>query len=210
MISAPDHAALLALHFADVDRRVLAAIPANLDHFAFFALPRRLQLDLEALRAAWIELSRAVHPDYFGGAEESQRRLAVERSARLNNAWRALRDAPSRAEYFLSLEAPEIVAGHNAVPPELLEDFFDIQEAGEELKAARLSADGSALAGAEAAVLPHRERVRALREDALGQLNALMAAVDDAPPEERSLALVKLRTQLDRLNYLRTVLRNLK
>ena len=54
---------------------------------------------------AFRQASKDVHPDRLGPqASAVERRLAVEHTARLNEAYRALRDMQSRAEYMLSLE----------------------------------------------------------------------------------------------------------
>ncbi|MEE9241479.1 MAG: hypothetical protein V3U53_09870, partial [bacterium] len=39
-------------------------IPAEVDHFAFFSLLRKMSLDEAALEARYYELSRKLHPDF--------------------------------------------------------------------------------------------------------------------------------------------------
>ncbi|MCB9748768.1 MAG: Fe-S protein assembly co-chaperone HscB [Myxococcales bacterium] len=73
------------------------------DFFQIFALDRGYALDRDALERRYLELASAVHPDRFVGAPAGERRLAMERSSALNEAYRALRDPVRRAEYLVKL-----------------------------------------------------------------------------------------------------------
>ena len=74
------------------------------DYFALFGLPRRYRFDGAQLDAAYRELQRGVHPDRHAAAGETERRLALQSSARVNEAYRALKDPVRRAQYLLSLQ----------------------------------------------------------------------------------------------------------
>lgn len=208
----PDHQAALQLHF---DGGVFRPLPApGLDHFAFFALPQRLDLDLDALRETFLELSRRFHPDFHATAGAEQRDVSLSRTSQLNNAYKTLREPQKRAEYLIGLVAPDITSNKNAAPPELLEELFDIQEAGEELREARLAADAARLSSAEARVKPLRAQVMESRKRLESDLARRFAAHDaallanDATARRRELTAI--RALLDQTNFLRTVLRNLK
>jgi molecular chaperone HscB len=73
------------------------------NHFALFDLPERFRLDGAALDAAYRRLQSEVHPDRFAHGTDADRRLALQASARVNEAYRALREPVTRAEYLLSL-----------------------------------------------------------------------------------------------------------
>jgi molecular chaperone HscB len=73
------------------------------DYFALFGLPRRFRFDGAQLDAAYRALQRGVHPDRYAAAGETERRMALQSSARVNEAYRALKDPVSRAQYLLSL-----------------------------------------------------------------------------------------------------------
>jgi DnaJ-domain-containing protein 1 len=213
---APNGSTVMSLHVEEGGN--VRSVDPSLNHFAVYGLPPRLCLDLEAIRAIHLELSRKVHPDFHATADEMQRRESLQRSALLNNAWKVLRDLPRRAEYLVERFGLGISSDKGAVPPELLEEMFDIQEAGEELREARLSADGEALKAAEARVGPLRVAVMEARGRNIGELESLAEAFDNAceqaqgnlGADEPQAILRKIRLTLDRLNYLRTVLRNLK
>jgi molecular chaperone HscB len=218
-MTAPNPDRLDALHFdtsAEAGIRPLGTGEAP-SHFALFGMEPRLMIDTEALRGAFLDLSRRFHPDFHGGASPALREEVLRRSSLLNNAYKTLRELPKRAEYLLGLLAPTLESNKNAVPPELLEEMFEIQEAGEALREARLAADGAALARAEAAVAPLRAQVNGQRQALEAELEQLAAALDalldagealESDPVQATLR--KIRLTLDRLNYLRTVIRNLR
>jgi molecular chaperone HscB len=70
------------------------------DHFALFGLPHSFSLDASELDAAWKRVSMAVHPDRFATASAVEKRVAVQWSARANEALRILKDPLSRARYM--------------------------------------------------------------------------------------------------------------
>lgn len=205
-----------AIHF-NPDGSLADLSPAT-NYFEVFALPPTLNPDVDALREHFLELSRQVHPDFHATDTEAVRQKFLTRSALVNNAWKTLRDPIRRAEYVIETFGKGIQSDKGAVPPELLEEMFDIQEAGEELREARLSADAQALKAAEARVAPLRKSAMAAREQLLGELSAqsrefdgVLDQHDGDPGHDDCQALMKkIRLTLDRMNYLRTVLRNLK
>jgi len=87
-------------------------------------------------------LSRQFHPDFFYNATPAERRVSLERSSFLNDAYRALRDPIKRIEYLLTLEG---VAPKNEqeasrqVPPALLEEVFALNEELDEVRELKAS-----------------------------------------------------------------------
>src|SRR5947208_4420434 len=72
-----------------------------MDHFEVFGLPRRLAIDTAELQRRFYELSRRYHPDFHQAAPPEEQARALEASARLNAAYRALRDPIARVEYLV-------------------------------------------------------------------------------------------------------------
>jgi len=115
-----------------------ASAETGLDYFGVFGLPRKLTLDAADLETRFHQLSWKLHPDNFGGASESERELAVERSSQLNDAYRALREPLSRVEYLLGLAGMRKEGQQKQqAPPELLEEVFELNESLDELREAR-------------------------------------------------------------------------
>ena len=67
-----------------------AMIDFSRNHFELFGLPERFVVDADALERSYRALQSEVHPDRFAAAAETQRRLALQSSARVNEAYRAL------------------------------------------------------------------------------------------------------------------------
>src|SRR5438128_12674396 len=104
-----------------------------MDHFEVFGLPRRLAIDTAELQRKFYELSRRHHPDFHQAAPPAEQARALEASARLNAAYRALRDPIARVEYLVRLEGGRDTQAGGPVkpkaPPELPEEMFDSEEA---------------------------------------------------------------------------------
>ncbi|NQD38132.1 Fe-S protein assembly co-chaperone HscB [Permianibacter sp. IMCC34836] len=71
------------------------------DYFALFGLSPSYALDRDDLTRRYRELQKAVHPDRYANAGESERLMAVSQAARINDAFQTLRDPVSRARYLL-------------------------------------------------------------------------------------------------------------
>src|SRR3989454_2541833 len=119
-----------------------------MDHFEVFGLPRRLGIDAAQLQRAFYELSRRSHPDFHQAAPPERQAEILEASARLNAAYRVLRDPIARVEYLVRLEegrdTKEGATVKPKAPPELLEEMFEIQEALQEARAGGLDEAGRA------------------------------------------------------------------
>src|SRR5438094_467851 len=133
-----------------------------MDHFEVFGLPRRLAIDTAELQRKFYELSRRHHPDFHQTAPPEEQARELEASARLNAAYRALRDPILRVEYLVRLEegrdTKEGATVKPKAPPELLEEMFEIQEALAEAKAGGLEGAGRAVLVAQRDRLTERLR----------------------------------------------------
>lgn len=179
-----------------------------MDYFEVFGLPRRLQLDTGELQRRFYELSRRYHPDFHTGAPPEERARALEASARLNAAYRALRDPVGRVDYLVRLEegreTKEGAAVKPPAPPELLEEMFEIQEALAEAKAGGLGeTERQRLAEQRARLLAR------LADEEARLAGALSAAWDAAAVAERPRILEMLKQALAARAYLRSVVDDL-
>jgi molecular chaperone HscB len=139
-------------HFCPKCEKILT-LARHGDYFRFFGLTRKLRLDLEDLEQRFRALSRQFHPDYYYNATSAERVASMERASYLNDAYRVLRQPLDRVEYLLRIEktGPRDRRGATGqVPAALLEEFFDLSERIDEIRAERE-------AGAPAGAL--RERV---------------------------------------------------
>jgi len=179
-----------------------------MNHFEVFELPRKLGIDTAELQRRFYALSRRWHPDFHQAAPPEAQARALEASARLNAAYRTLRDPIARVEYLVRLEegrpTREGAAVGPTAPPELLEEMFEIQEALAEAKAGGLDADGHRRLAAE------RDRLVARHRDEEARLaGPLAAAWDAADAGERPRVLAACKQALATRAYLRTVIDDL-
>ncbi|MBI3607864.1 MAG: hypothetical protein HY207_07850 [Nitrospirae bacterium] len=102
------------------------------DFFAVMGLPRRLDIDLQALEAIYHRLSRDVHPDFHHHKPADEREAWLKRSTSVNKAYRTLRDFHGRVAYLVELEGGGALKPQ--APPELLEDVIEVQDLLEECR----------------------------------------------------------------------------
>jgi molecular chaperone HscB len=109
--------------------------PPARDYYAFLDFPRHLAIDPKALEKQFYALSRQLHPDLFSRKSPREQEYALEASSVLNDAYRILKDPIARALYVLKQEGYDIAEqGTKDIPPELLEEVFDLNMALEELR----------------------------------------------------------------------------
>lgn len=175
---------------------VLGPLPS--DYFAIFGIEKKLALDVEDLQRRFYSNSRDWHPDRHARAGAEQLAFAEEASATLNDAWRTLRDPVARAEYVLKSEGFDIGEQRGRdVPPELLEEVFELNMALEEARA------GDEAAQAE--VSRALDRFEGLLRDIDAQRDVLFREYDDAASRD---TLTRLRALLNRRKYIQNLVRD--
>jgi molecular chaperone HscB len=123
--------------------------PAPVDYFTFFGLPRKLTIDIVALEKDFYFLSRKLHPDLSARAGSQEQEWSLHQSSLLNDAYRTLKDPIKRTQYLLKLEGVELEEQSKTateaaraegklkkqiVPPDLLEEVFELNLQLEELR----------------------------------------------------------------------------
>jgi len=76
----------------------------NQNYYSVFNFPVSFTLNLDELESRYRELQRALHPDRYASASDQERRMSVQQTAHLNEAFHTLRDIPRRARYLLELK----------------------------------------------------------------------------------------------------------
>ena len=172
--------------------------PPPSDYFAIFGIDKKLALDLEDLQRRFYANSREWHPDRHVRAGVEQMAYAEAASATLNDAWRVLRDPVARAEYVLKQEGFDIGEQRGKdVPPELLEEVFELNMALEEAR----NGDSSA----KAEVAKALERFEGLLNAIDSERDGIFAAYDATRDREK---LNRLRSLLNRRKYLQNLVRD--
>lgn len=72
-----------------------------MNYFQLFGIENSFDIDLQNLSSSYQALQKAVHPDKFAHASEQEQRIAVQKSAQINDAYQTLKNPLQRAEYIL-------------------------------------------------------------------------------------------------------------
>lgn len=158
--------------------------------FDVLGLPRAMRQDRVTMERAFRETSRKVHPDRFRSKSAIERRLALEQTTAVNEAFQRLRDARRRAEYLLGLEGIEIGSeAHRTRDPALLMEMMELTE--------RIDAadDSAALEAERAKLRSEREEILSALEDHFDQGSG--APADAARQLERLRYLVRLEERIE-------------
>ncbi len=212
-----------AAHFCESCGKVQPPAPSN--YFAFFGLPRKLNLNLATLEKDFYQLSLKLHPDVNAQAGTQQQGWALEQSSLLNDAYRTLRDPIRRTEYLLHLEGVELEEQSKAatelarasgetkkqiVPPDLLEEVFELNMQLEELRMQKKMGedDPALLEEIGKAKLALEAKQDALLNELKAQWQAWDSVVDREATEERIAVRNKMVDVLNRRNYIRNLVRD--
>lgn len=105
-------------------------------YFEWFDLPESFEVNLELLTERYLALQRIVHPDAYANASDQERRLAIQKSALLNEAMRVLKDPLARANYLLTRHRLPIESRPKPTnDPIFLAEQMQIRESIEEAQA---------------------------------------------------------------------------
>ena len=166
------------------------------DYFAFLGLPQKLTVSTTDLQTRFYALSRQFHPDRFARRAPAEQEYALNATALLNDAYRVLKDPIQRAEYLLAAKGFDIGEQRsNDVPPELLEEVFELNMLLEE------TPDREELDRARAKFL------RMLSEND-AQLQALFQKYDASGDDQTVLQTI--RGALNRRRYIQNLVRDVE
>lgn len=149
--------------------------PAN--HFELFGLPATFAIDIDALDDAYRALQTEVHPDRFAGGSDAERRVALQTSTRVNEAYQALKDPVERARYLLALRG---VDAFDETDTSLSVEFLEEQLARRE-RAAEAAEEGDVealdalLADVRVEIRERQDRLARLLDDPSGTQKARAA-----------------------------------
>lgn len=155
------------------------------NYFEIFGIEPGFRIDERALEERYRELTRLLHPDRHAAGGATARRMALEKTIALNDAWRVLKDPARRAAWLLKQRGIDLgeTGSEGAgrwLPPTFLMDVMELREAFGEARAKKDFEAGQRLAA----------QVRAARAAAL---EALGNAFDRNDDEEAARQLAMLR-----------------
>jgi molecular chaperone HscB len=196
-----------------------------MDYFQFFDLPRRLTLDVVALEKQFYTMSRRLHPDRFASKPLAEQEAALAQSSLLNDAYRTLKDPILRTQYLLKLEGVELEEQSKAateaarasgtekkqvVPPELLEEVFELNMQLQEMRAANQMGEDEPELRRD--LMTAKDAFDAKMVETQADLEALWAAwdlgVDTGDEAARTRAKEAMVELLNKRSYLRNLVRD--
>lgn len=87
------------------------------NHFQLFDLTPAFEFDLARLDQRFRELQAQVHPDKFSHAPDAERRLSMQWSTHVNEAYQTLKQPISRARYLLKMQGVDTQEETNTAMP---------------------------------------------------------------------------------------------
>jgi molecular chaperone HscB len=193
-------------------------------YFEFFSLPRKLHIDTSALEKSFYTLSRKLHTDRFASKPLAEQEAALAQSSLLNDAYRTLKDPILRTQYLLTLEGVELeeqskaateaarstgVEKKQIVPPELLEEVFELNMQLAEMRAAKKRGEDEPELRRD--LMTAKDAFDARMVETQAKLESLWSAWDAAldPADQTALdaAKEKMVALLNKRNYLRNLVR---
>ncbi|MCR4346559.1 MAG: co-chaperone HscB [Sulfuricaulis sp.] len=114
----------------------MCAAPGK-NHFELFGLAAAFDVDADDLASRYRELQRRVHPDKFANASDQERRLSLQMTALVNEAFMTLKDPVQRGRYLLSLRGVDVgEETDTAMEPAFLMEQMEWRENLEEIRQA--------------------------------------------------------------------------
>ncbi|WP_254060182.1 Fe-S protein assembly co-chaperone HscB [Granulicella sp. L56] len=195
------------------------------NYFEVFVLPAKLQIDTAALEKQFYTLSRKLHPDRFASRPVVEQEAALAESSQLNDAYRTLKDPVLRTQYLLKLQGVELEEQSKAatdaaratggqkkqiVPPELLEEVFELNMQLQEMRAAKQMGEDEPELRRD--LMTAKDSFDAKMVETQAELEGLWARWDEALDADdeagKAAARDAMVTLLNKRSYLRNLVRD--
>jgi molecular chaperone HscB len=191
--------------------------PQPADYFAMFALPAKLNIDVSALEKQFYRYSRKLHPDLHARASAREQEWSLAQASLLNDAYRTLKSPLERTKYLLTREGVELEDARgegdrnpSKVPPDLLEEVFELNMQLEELRQnQKMGEDDPQLRrDLEAAKTQFAAQLSALDEQMQRQWSLWDAAFDHEDDAGKTAAKQAMTALIQRRSYLHNLVRD--
>jgi len=206
----------LSEHFCSTCGKVQPVRPMT--HFEFFGLRKKLNINEQQLQKDFYALSRKLHPDVYARATANEQEWSLQKTSQLNDGNRTLKDPIARTQYLLSLEGIQLEEQSKSatdaarqsgeekkqvVPPELLEEVFELNMQLQELKVGER--DPGTIAQLESAKKNFEQKLN----DSNFELRKYWDAWDNAKDSEaEKKAMDQMVALLNRRSYIRNLVRD--
>ncbi|HEY0161809.1 MAG TPA: Fe-S protein assembly co-chaperone HscB [Edaphobacter sp.] len=182
-------------------------------------------MDTVALEKQFYTLSRKLHPDRFASRPAAEQEEALRQSSLLNDAYRTLKDPILRTQYLLKLKGVDLeeqsksatdaarAAGgekKQIVPPELLEEVFELNMQLQEMRMARQMGEDEPELRRD--LMTAKDAFDARMVETQAELESLWArwdgAVDSGDEAAKTSAREAMVVLLNKRSYLRNLVRD--
>jgi molecular chaperone HscB len=183
----------------------LQLLPSQADYFSVLGIPKNPVVDEGALTQRYYGLSRQLHPDLYQTGTAQEKEASLKNTALLTRAYRTLRDAVQRGQYWLELHGEQLGKDNNRVPAKLAALVFDVQEKLAEAREARVTGKGA----------EWQVELVQIRADLEQRLTRLRSELDTnftkwGDGASQAVLLSSLKNILSEIAYLRTLLRDVE
>jgi molecular chaperone HscB len=100
-----------------------------MNYFELFGLPIGFQVDTQKLRAAFMEIQKASHPDKFAQGTSEEQEAALEQSSLANKGFTLLNQKEQILPYVLEIVGIMTPDEKYALEPDFLMEMMDLNEA---------------------------------------------------------------------------------
>jgi molecular chaperone HscB len=193
--------------------------PQETSYFAMFGLPPKLDLDPKALEKQFYRYSRRLHPDMHAQASPQEQDWSLAQASLLNDAYRTLKNPLERTKYLLRLEGVQLEDAREAgnlnpskVPPDLLEEVFELNMQLEELRMnQKMGEDDPQLRrDLETAKSQFGDQLNSVDEAVRSQWTAWDAAWEQHEEGRKTASKEAMTTLLQRRSYLQNLVRDVE
>ena len=99
-----------------------------MNYFEIFSLPIGFQLDTKKLKASFMDIQRATHPDKFAQSNAFEQEEALEKSALANKAFSVLNNQSLVLPYVLEIKGYITPDEKYALSPDFLMEMMELNE----------------------------------------------------------------------------------
>jgi len=111
------------------------AIDFNQDYFQLFKINCSVEIDTEKLEKKYLDFQKTFHPDKFVNSTDFEKRLSLQITSYINEAYETLKDEYLKSLYLLKIKGYEINDQNSTISdPDFLMRQMELREELEDLK----------------------------------------------------------------------------
>ncbi len=109
-------------------------IDFNQNYFQLFEIEQSVLIDYSELEKKYLELQKEFHPDKYANATDQEKRLSLQITSYINEAYNTLKDDYLKSLYLLKITGYEIGDQNSTISdPEFLMHQMELREESEKI-----------------------------------------------------------------------------